>query len=108
MINNLILLLIVSALVACTGFIGMYATKAPWHRSDVGRTMMILALGLLLNCLAGLALSLFGSQSLWFPYLRLALWTALNVALWRQLRTLVKVQFQDSTKDEDQDKTSVG
>lgn len=106
MINNLILLLIISALVACTGFIGMYATRAPWHRTDVGRTMMILALGLVLNCVSGLTLSLFPGVS-WFPYLRLVLWGSLNIGLWRQLRTLIQVQRAADAQDEDQDKTPV-
>lgn len=110
MLNDLILLLVISALVACTGFVALYATNSRWRTTAVGQTMMLLAVCLIVVCFSGLVFSLVGPTAPIFPWLRLLIYIGLNVAMWRQLHLLIRIQRATNitrTDNEDQDKTPV-
>lgn len=85
-------LLIVAALVAATGFVGLYLTNSPWRLTNVGRAMMTLAVGLVLLCLTALLFNLLGPNYPFRPLVRNFSYLVLNLGLWWQLINLVKMQ----------------
>lgn len=118
MLSAITTILIITALFACTGFIAVYLTHAPWRSSAVGQTMMMLAASVVILCISGLIYSFFGGEAAIFPWVRLAVYVSLNIAWWRQLLILIKLQrsatavasatptsplmaVQDPTEDED-------
>lgn len=89
------LVLLISALIAATGFIGLYASHSPWRVSVVGRSMMLLASSVVLLILSGIFYNALGPD---YPYrtaMRLGTWIFLNGALWFQLIVLIRVQNAD-------------
>lgn len=89
--NAVALLLLLSALIAATGFVGTYASFAPWRSNEVGRSMMLLAVSLILLIVAGIFLNAFGPHYPFRDAFRMTTYVVLNVALWKQLLVLLKV-----------------
>lgn len=103
-------LLITGALIATTGFIGLYATNSPWWTSRLGRPMMTLACSVFLLCAVGLLFNVLGADYRYRPLIRDVAYLALNISMWWQLVILVKVQnasarslevIPDQTQDKD-------
>lgn len=122
MANDISTLLIVSALIAATGFVGLYSTNSPWKLTSVGRAMMTLAVSLILLCITSLLFNLLGPNYALRPLIRTVSWAALNLGLWWQLVNLIKAQNRvnriptrrlpqprngQETTREDEDKTPV-
>lgn len=84
--------LIVAALVAATGFVGMYATNSPWRLTSVGRAMMTLAVSLVLLCVTALLFNLLGPDYPLRALVRNITYLVLNIGLWWQLVNLVHTQ----------------
>lgn len=94
-INGLNLILLIGALVAATGFIGIYATHSPWRVSVVGRSMMLLAVSVVLLILSGIFYNAFGPDYPGRDLVRVCSFLFLNISLWYQLFVLVRVQNSD-------------
>lgn len=105
------LLLLISALVASTGFVGLYATNSPWRLTGVGKAMMTMAVALMGVCISGLLFQLLGPDYPFRFVVRNLVYLALNIALWWQLFNLVRMQNRLNrvparrVRNEDEDKT---
>lgn len=96
--NGIAVLLLISALVAAGGFVGTYASFAPWRSNEAGKTVMLLAVSMIFLILTLILLNVFGTDYLFRDALRLGTYALLNVALWRQLIVLVRVQSNRSAR----------
>lgn len=90
-VNVICLLLLLSALIAATGFVGTYASFAPWRSNEVGRSMMLLAMSVIMLIVSGILLNVLGPDYRFRDVVRMSTYVVLNVALWRQLLVLLKV-----------------
>lgn len=86
------LFLLISALIAATGFMGMYATYSPWRSNEVGRSMMLLAFSIALMLVTGLLLQALGPDYPFRALFRNLVYLVLNVSMWWQLCLLIRVQ----------------
>lgn len=94
-ITGINLILLIGALVAATGFVGIYASHAPWRVTVVGKSMMLLALSVIGLIMSGLLYNAFGPDYPFRDVVRVCSFTFLNIALWYQLSVLVRAQNAD-------------
>jgi asparagine N-glycosylation enzyme membrane subunit Stt3 len=114
-VDPIFVFLVVAALVAAAGFVGIYAAQAPWQASNVGRAMMTLASSLVAICIVSLLFTFLGPDYALRTLIRDLSWTGLNIGLWWQLINLVVLQRSQSTRGhecleehrEDQDKLAL-
>lgn len=100
------LFLLISALIAATGFMGMYATYSPWRSNEVGRSMMLLAFSIALMLVTGLLLQALGPDYPFRALFRNLVYLVLNVSMWWQLCLLIRVQnrnYRDREAERTQD-----
>lgn len=109
-VDPIFVFLVIGALVASSGFVGIYASQSPWHASSVGRAMMTLASSLVMVCVVALLFTFLGPDYSHRFLIRDLAWTGLNIGLWWQLLNLVSLQRAASAGPaplEDQDKVVV-
>jgi hypothetical protein len=93
------------AMVTSGVFIATYSAVAPWHKSSLGRFMMVKAAAICLTGVITVTLTIkdFTSHSDWLRYIQASLWVMVSVAFVHHTSLVWRLQHRRKTGDKDRE-----